>query len=365
LPRKAAATFLVLLYGFFPAAGARGQGQSSGAEEPGANVISPRLCFVLKIPGRWVPGNEPGTYRSPDGKEFVGVVELTAQDLKRSKGSSLVEKESAALEQAYNKALRKKLTDVKLSPFDSSVPGTWKWTATLPKDAEHGFHSPKRYIIELGPEGIVVLNVQETPDDDDLARRIISMLRHSKDKPCRLPSSLSQVSNDSFKSTAQQTTPPSPGEGEFARSRVYANPKFPWTIAYPAAWELEASDPGEIRIHRAAEGVQVGCAIFSVAVQFQTVEEFADFWLRQSYEHMSSQGYKVRRWSRERILLPNGITGLDVMSDNSAGGRAREIFVLANSVGYLISCETSIHYWKTLASHFDKIINSFKLATNS
>jgi len=168
----------------------------SAARVPGdANIFSPILCFALTIPGDWTPGDEPGTYVSPDGKQFVGILVFTSKDLKGNKGNTLLEKEVSALAKAYEKGLNKKLTGAALEPFDSGIQGTWMWRAELPVESP-GFHKPKRYFLDFSPEGILVLNIQNAPDDDALARRIIENIRYTKDRPCPLPKSTMELLKD-------------------------------------------------------------------------------------------------------------------------------------------------------------------------
>jgi hypothetical protein len=170
------------------------QVESIWPQEAGANIISPRLCFTLKIPGDWHPADDPGTYRSSDGKQFVEVLDLDVSDLKRYKGHTLVEKEAAALLQIHEKAYRRKLSDVVLAPFESALQGTWKWSAAQPDDKRaKKYQFPKRYLIDLSPEGVIVLNIQNTPDDDELARRIMETVRYRRDRPCPLPKSMKEV----------------------------------------------------------------------------------------------------------------------------------------------------------------------------
>jgi len=167
---------------------AHDQEPSKDANGPGANILSPVLCFSIRIPGHWQPGPNQGTYYSPDGKTFAEVFPLTEKDLKRGKGSTLVEKEASILQKVHEKAYKQRLADAKLVTFESAVPGTWKWTATRPAGKE-AFQSPKRYLIDASPDGLIVINVQDTADDDELARAIIATLRRFSERPCALPRS--------------------------------------------------------------------------------------------------------------------------------------------------------------------------------
>ena len=337
--------------------------RTAAAQSGAANIISPRLCFTLQIPGQWIPGNDPGTYYSPDRKQFVEVLNLLAKDLDRGKGITLVEKEGFILEQAYQKALRKKLTDVQMLPFESAMEGTWKWNAARPEGRGTEFHFPKRFIVDLSPEGIIVLNIQGTPDDDDLARRIIGTIRQSKQRPCKLPNSVDEILKD-----AGITKKPNPAESNEDRPtkvpaplRVYRNPAFPWSIGYPEGWKLGANDAGQVQFTRATSGDEAACSVFAVPVQFHTVDDFANFWLTQSARHMEGQGIRVRRTGRTHILLAQDITGVSVLTEISDKGKSRSVFVLANGVGYTIDCETSWRSWDLLAPLFEQILTSFNV----
>lgn len=343
-----------------------GQGAVSQQPNPiqkggAANIISPKLCFILTIPGNWLPRNGPGTYSSPDGKQFVGVLAFSAPDLRRSKGRTLVEKESAALEEAYQEALQKELADIRLAPFQSAMHGTWRWSAILPKESASDILNPKRFFIDLGPDGIIVLNIQGTPDDDALARSIIETLRLSKVRPCRLPKSTEELLKI-IPETPDAVKAPNPATDP-APSRTYENPSFPWSLTYPGGWELQVkSNAGHVDIVRPGPGDQAACSIYSANVRFSTVEEFADFWLIQTAEHMKGRGIKVRRRDRKPISLPNGVTGVDVLTEvDVAGGRSRSIFVLADGVGYSMHCETSVKSWDDVAPFFTQILTSFAL----
>ena len=359
MPRIPALFTLVLLWGIVAAGELHSQQPATPEHEVGAHIISPKLCFTLVIPGTWVPANDPGSYRTPDGSQFVGVLQFTVSDLKKAKGNSLIEKEAASVEEAYQKALKKKLSNVKLETFESSPQGMWKWSAALPAGSDKGFHTPKRYIFDLSPDGVIVLNIEGTTDDDDLARRIIATLRYSRERPCQLPTSTKELLREI--TAPSKPTTGTPPDTESTATRVYQNPSFPWSVTYPDGWTLNLTSPGQLQILHPGPGDQAGCSFFSVAVQFTSVDEFSNFWITQADQDMKRRGIGVRRGTKQSITLPNQIVGVSVTTEILAGGRSRSVFVLADGVGYMMDCETSAKSWDRFATSFERIINSFTI----
>jgi hypothetical protein len=276
------------------------------------------------------------------------VLQFTFEDLKRNKGKTIVEKESAALEQAYNKALRKKVGDVKLLPFDSSVPGTWKWTATLPNDVEPGFHSPKRYFIDLSPEGIVVLNIQGTTDDDDLARRTIATLKHSKERPCQLPRLMGEV-------PASVGIRPDGSTDAPAAMVTYKSAFYGWSVSYPKGWKVDDSIPEFVQIHPPDK--QGLCGIHTKGVEdlFKTAELFADFILAARRKQFGD----VQSLMLKPVKLPGGLSAIESLADIQATGRSHQIFVVAHGAGFGVDCEAEIPNWGKLGPLFERVIRSF------
>lgn len=56
--------------------------------------------------------------------------------------------------------------------------------------------------------------------------------------------------------------------------------------------------------------------------------------------------------------LPNGVAGIEVITDMSNGGRSRRVYVLAEPMGYGIDCETYTGAWEKLEPFFARIIAS-------
>ena len=122
---------------------------------------------------------------------------------------------------------------------------------------------------------------------------------------------------------------------------------------------MNAVDARRVYITNPGFGDVSRCEIMSMVVQFNALDEFADFWLRQTAEYMASQGGRVRRTDRKRITLPNGIEGIDVRSEIPGGGRGRTVFALVDGVGYVIDCVTSVDSWNSISPVFAQTIDSF------
>jgi hypothetical protein len=331
------------------------------ARPPDANILSPKLCFTLKIAGNWIPAEDQGSYVSPDGKQFVGVRAFDVKDLKDNKGDTLIEKEAAALEKAHEKTFHQKLTSVSSVRFESIVPGTWKWTAAPMREKSREVPVEPRFFVDLSPEGVIVIDIEGAPDADTLARNILATLNVSKAQPCQLPKSTKELLKDLTK------TPPPPQASQVAAGeenlpfRLFQNPAKAWGIQFPERWEVRQIAEGRVLISRPGPGDPTSCDIMNRPVQFQSLDEFADFWLRQTAEYMASQGGRVRRTERLRVSLPNGIEGIDVRSEVPGGGRSRTIFALADGVGYVFDCVTSVNSWDNVAPVVAKIIGSFTI----
>ena len=78
-------------------------------------------------------------------------------------------------------------------------------------------------------------------------------------------------------------------------------------------------------------------------------------------KYFKDRGVQVRSSPKQRILLPNEVSGVDVLTEILSGGRSRRIYVLADAVGYGIDCETFATNWGKLELFFSRIIGSFTL----
>lgn len=145
------------------------------------------FCYMYIIPGEWVPAPQPAnTYRSKDGRAYVTVEFVLARNLEGLPGSNLVERTRTASIRNVEKIFRIVLTGDELIPFDSARPGAWKWKAAPFKQGELYIHL-QGIIVDLSPDAVVQITIGGTPDDDDLARRIIASLRTTSDPKCYWP----------------------------------------------------------------------------------------------------------------------------------------------------------------------------------
>lgn len=145
------------------------------------------FCYTYMIPGEWVHGLEPNSYRSKDGRAFAGVLFLLPRSLQGVEGATLVERAANLVTRVHEKAVGQPLTGVELIPFDSARPGTWRWRAAPVTQAEKRIDFPSKILVDLSPNAVVQITVTGTADDDSLARRIIEALRTTTDPECYWP----------------------------------------------------------------------------------------------------------------------------------------------------------------------------------
>ena len=164
---------------------------------------------------------------------------------------------------------------------------------------------------------------------------------------------------DAAKRDRPATATPSPLQADPAL-RVYNNAVHRWSVSVPAGWKLDATNPADVRIHSpAGDGL---CGMHSRGVtRFTTVDEYSDFMTAFNEQYFKDRGVQVRSSPKQRISLPNEVSGVDVLTEILSGGRSRRIYVLADGVGYGIDCETHATNWEKLEHFFARIIGSFTL----
>ena len=145
---------------------------------------------------------------------------------------------------------------------------------------------------------------------------------------------------------------------------VYTNPVYGWSIKYPTSWSLDSSDLTSVRIH-SPENDSL-CGVNSGLVRAKSVEEFTDFMLTHSARTFHRRGLEVVISSRKKVVMLSGIIGVDLLVDlipvtYALGGRSRRLFVLVDSVGLVLDCETYATNWNKLEPTFDWIMGSFAL----
>jgi hypothetical protein len=140
--------------------------------------------------------------------------------------------------------------------------------------------------------------------------------------------------------------------------KTYTNASWRWSIAYPAAWTLEAKDRDLVRIRSSAE--RALCSVLSGAVdRFDSVDAFTDFLLENDARFFKQKGQKFTVLSRSRISLPNRMTGNDVLVEIGPGGRSRRIHVLFDGRGFAVDCEAYTRDWASVEASYRRVISSF------
>jgi hypothetical protein len=143
--------------------------------------------------------------------------------------------------------------------------------------------------------------------------------------------------------------------------KSYTSAVWRWTVAYPAAWTVEAKEADVVRIRSREEGAL--CSIHSGPMdRFNNVDELTDFLLAHDARFLAGQGRRLAIVARRRIALPNGVSGNDVLADIVPGGRSRRVHVLADGRGFALDCEAYSRDWKRLAASYQRILASFTVA---
>jgi TonB family protein len=160
----------------------------SGGEQGGVYVFynNPRpFCYTYVIPGGgWVKAQAESAWHSQDRKRFAGVVFRRSQELKDFDGETLVQRAGSAIGRSYEKDLGQPLTGMKLAPFESVLQGTRKWTADPATRGDRRIVFPTKIIADFSPDGIAIVTIGGTADDDGLARRVLSSLKTTKNPEC-------------------------------------------------------------------------------------------------------------------------------------------------------------------------------------
>lgn len=164
----------------------------SGAPWPPGTYVynnSPRpFCYAFTIPGEWdAVRNQPGVFRSKDGRSSAGVTFLPPQRLEGVEGATLVERARNYAVRQREREFRQPLTNVELVPFESARPGTWHLKAG-PIAARDGrtMPFPMYVIVDFSPHTVAEINAMGTVDQAQLARRIIESLKTTVDPECYL-----------------------------------------------------------------------------------------------------------------------------------------------------------------------------------
>ncbi len=158
---------------------------------PGTYVYnnSPRpFCYAFTIPGEWdAVRNQPGVFRSKDGRSVAGVIFLPPRRLEGVEGATLVERARNYSVRQREREFRQPLANVELVPFESARPGTWHLKAApiaVPDGRTMPF--PMYVIVDFSPHTVAEINVMGTGDHAQLARRIIESLKTTVEPECYL-----------------------------------------------------------------------------------------------------------------------------------------------------------------------------------
>ena len=144
------------------------------------------VCHTYSIPGDWMAAAEPGAYRSPDGKAFVGFLAIRDEDLREYSGRTPAERALNGITRRYEAGLRQTL-NTQISPFAASRPGAWKWTAAPIAQQGREITLSSKFVVDLERNAVAEITISGTPDDDGLARRIIESLKTTTERSCFWP----------------------------------------------------------------------------------------------------------------------------------------------------------------------------------
>jgi len=142
---------------------------------------------------------------------------------------------------------------------------------------------------------------------------------------------------------------------------VYTNPRFQWSIAYPADWRLDVKGDRFVRI--SAPDKNGVCGIHSGPVKYATAKALTDHMLDYAAKRLKeSRGLEQVALSREKKTLRNGVDAEEVVVKiKPNGGQARRVYAVSNGNGFLIDCASSAAGWPRNEPDFKKIIGSFTL----
>ena len=161
--------------------------QAGASSEGGVYVFynNPHpFCFSYMIPGNWVRTQNPSIYRSEDGATTVSVDFFLSKAFDNFEGATLLERTRTYITRNVEKMFGLTLSGVELVSFDSTRPDTWKWKASPIKQGDRLYEFPPIFIVDLSPESIVIIMVNETSNDEGLVRSIIDTLKTTSAPEC-------------------------------------------------------------------------------------------------------------------------------------------------------------------------------------
>jgi len=137
------------------------------------------------------------------------------------------------------------------------------------------------------------------------------------------------------------------------------NPRYGWSVTYPAGWRADAANPDDVRLHASDGSAQ--CGIHGAAVRFETAGEYAEFMMAFNEKYFGARGVRLKTSGARPLVLANDVAAIDVLTDMSSGGRSRRIYVISKPLGFIVDCETRAGNWDKVESVFARVIASFTI----
>jgi hypothetical protein len=141
--------------------------------------------------------------------------------------------------------------------------------------------------------------------------------------------------------------------------QTLSNPKYGWSVSYPAGWKSDAVNPDDVRLHAPDGSAQ--CGIHGAAVRFETAGEYAEFMMGFNERYFGARGVRLKTSGAHPLALANDVAAIDVLTDMSNGGRSRRIYVVSRPIGFVVDCETHARNWEKLESVFARLIASLTI----
>ncbi|NDQ57863.1 MAG: hypothetical protein GZ088_12400 [Acidipila sp.] len=150
--------------------------------------------------------------------------------------------------------------------------------------------------------------------------------------------------------------PPTEKAASEIKRLSHSNPEYGWSVSYPSNWTIDSKDVSFVRISSpAADGL---CGFHSFRTdRIKTADELADAREKQD----EGDHFTTSHSPKQRISLPNEVTGWNVVSEIRGGGRSRRIYMLRDGVAYHIDCEAHVSIWAKVEPSFAQMISSFTL----
>ena len=143
------------------------------------------FCYSYLIPGEWVPLPKRGGMMLSKNGATANVNFRPPSRLQNAVGATILERGRNLVVRELESALHQPLVGVQLVPFDSARAGTWQLKADPVKHRDGRVSPLPLYIlVDLSPHTIAEINVRDSGNDEDLARRIIAELKTTTVAEC-------------------------------------------------------------------------------------------------------------------------------------------------------------------------------------